>query len=447
MDQDTAAEMLAMLKKALGGTPHFFAWHPGEADGGGRLALHRRRLPKAEIAAWKREGLPAAKLVTGKVRKGEIGLEFATSQQSVPGGVAAMQRSLRTLGTEEGLPPLKRAVPVLDAGLDMAEEEEKAPTRDAGVSEAVGQALLELQGALDEAQDRALGDLDEHDALGQRQRAQASRHGQLSTALEHTEGDGEVRAEIGDALGFALTSNKTAATALGEVEAPLGELPGELIAVGDSIPTPAALQRQTEALALDTLAELRDRLDRLLHTRRSLLRQLARVDHELDAADDLLDLAQELLAGLAQETAGTREAHARGATARRLKAASSLWFGLLGETVDGMRALSAAVEKDDDDRSRAIAVYLGELSEDLPLDLSDRLNTVADRLENEAIPGGDPLVVAATDQIGRALALLEANLGVLALAEQNPYGKSVPAARALRASLMEAQRELEGLGG
>ena len=136
MDQESAKEIQQLLKKVDGGKNHFFAYHSG-GDKGARLALDLRRMPLAETRKWQKEGLSASLLVTGVARAGKNGVEFATPDKSVPGGVATMQRTLRALSASDGITMLARATVLIEENLELKEAKE-APAATTGGSEGQG---------------------------------------------------------------------------------------------------------------------------------------------------------------------------------------------------------------------------------------------------------------------------------------------------------------------
>lgn len=446
MDKDTADELLKMLKKVDSGTPHFFAYHPGDAEDGARLALNKRRLPKAEITAWKKEGLTATKMVTGKARKGEGYIEFATTQKNIPGGLQAMQRILRKLGLDEAIPPLKKAVPVIDLALDMKEEDEKTlagVVASGGLTDKVQEMLLALDGQLKDLEERAVDDDDMLADLVKRQKEQIKRHGELKKVADVATGDPSAVLEAQSAVEEGGDLSGQAGGVLTDLAEPVSTLLESLVDLGSKVPKQEALKLLSEEKAKEAVADVQGKVDQAIKTRKTLVGKLMGADNKLDQADEMLDLGEELLAALKAHQASTKGSRERAAAVKRLKATSSRWFTLSGDAISGLADLASAVGKEDDDRSKAISKYLEALTEGIPFDLSDTLGDIAKKVEKGKVEATDGDLLRAGAQITQALEFLEANMDVLALAEQNPYSKKVSATKALMEPLLATQGELE----
>lgn len=101
MDEREKGRLKRLLRRAIDGSPVFFAFHPGASgEDEPKLALSAARRPLGPVHEWAVQGLKKDRLVEGFITKGPEGLLFHCRKKPF-GGDAIFKLKLRKLGLPE----------------------------------------------------------------------------------------------------------------------------------------------------------------------------------------------------------------------------------------------------------------------------------------------------------------------------------------------------------
>ena len=440
MDKVKAAQIQQLLIKVNERTSYFFAYHPGRR-GETELALGKRRLPVEDMRAWRKNGLQSSQLVTGKVRSGADGVEFATTQKNVAGGVGNMQRLLRKLGLDAAIPALKQADVVIDLALDMTEEPEVGPGGDGDGArwERLGALVEELVGdkarlgGLVDAQGRRLKALN---VGALRSKVQETRDALAEHAADATSEQAQ-RGELAitSALNDLKALNASGADAM-KVALALKQELAEIL-----VPTLEALKPEGLEAAEAQLRRVDAALDALEEALKRNESTVAAAEHRAGSMALGLAVLGDLIAELNKAESLSPERRARLACAAALSKASSDYSESLYNGMVGLTELSRQLAMEDDERCMEISVFLDKLADGAPHDLCAALDAVVEQARGDALGLGGALDTA-NGQIEVGLDFIERHHDVLELVEGNAYGVSVALVEAMLGPLMAARGDL-----